>query len=466
MVSGAGKSMAYHTTGEPDEASGFSLDADNGDAFGIAYANERFYVVDHGDDKVYAYLASGSRDAASDFDLDPYVSLPFGIAYANDRFYVLDVGRDTIWVHGISGQRYPASDFFLLSEDVDEQTVNPTGAITYRNGRLHIASHHNKVYAYRTSGQRDRASDFDLVANIAITAWWGIAYANDRFYVIHNRHNTVYVYDGPTQAGGGDVSETRYAAGDVITTLPTGTWFPDVTMGAVSFANISGSAVISFGNGGNIEEGGYRYTCRSTGGCQVSNREVVSGTIVVISTENSNGNPLPPGGDRTDFVLPIGTAATGIVYANNRLYVLDSQDRVYAYLTSGQRDAASDFALDPEIVLAYGITYANDRFYVLDWDVSVGGTSDKVWVYRTSGQRDPDSDFKLACRKWSADWDHIRQWQALCGRFVWLRVCIPNFWTARFSFRVQRARREWAPGFSWRDRIRQRKVLRSRQRGR
>ena len=270
---------AYHTTGEPDEASGFGLDTDNGDAFGIAYANERFYAVDHGDDKVYAYHASGSRDVASDFDLDPEVVTPLGIAYANGRFYVLDGDLDTIWVHGISGQRDADSDFVLRSEDVDEQTVNPTGAITYRNGRLHIASHHNKVYAYHTSGQRDPASDFDLVANIDINGWWGIAYANDRFYLIHPRHNRVYVYDGPTQPGGGG-SEARYEVGDAITTLPTGTWFPDVSRGGVAFRIIGGVPAIDFGNGGYIEEGSNRYTCASAGGCELRGREVRAGTIV------------------------------------------------------------------------------------------------------------------------------------------------------------------------------------------
>ena len=503
---------AYHTTGEPDEASGFDLDADNGDAFGIAYANERFYVVDHGDDKVYAYHASGSRDAASDFDLDPNVAEPYGIAYANDRFYVLDVGRDTIWVHGISGQREAAADFFLRSEDVDERHVSPN-AITYANGRLHIVSSNNKVYAYHTSGQRDPASDFDLVANIAITVWWGIAYANDRFYVIHHRHNTVntvYVYDGPTQAGGGDGSATRYAVGDVVTTLPTGTWFPDVTSGA-SFSISGGNAVISFNNGGYIEQGGFRYTCETTGGCEVRNREVRSGTVVVTSTEtvppveshpdlvvqspSVSASTLNEGesftfsatvrnqgagesaattlryyrstdstittGDSAQGTDPVGTLsasgtssesvsvtapssagtyyygacvesvsgetdtanncssavrvtvsdslftidhfdldndyASGITFANNRLYVVDSGDflgrgtnKVYAYHASGQRDAAADFDLDPDNDSAGGITFANDRFYVLNWP------GNKVYAYHASGQRDAASDFDLA----------------------------------------------------------------------
>ena len=77
-----------------------------------------------------------------------------------------------------------------------------------------------------------------------------------------------------------DGSATRYAVGDVVTTLPTGTWFPDVTSGSASFGFSDGNSVLNLGNGGYIEEGGFRYTCESTGGCEVRNREVRVGTIV------------------------------------------------------------------------------------------------------------------------------------------------------------------------------------------
>ena len=36
---------------------------------GITYANDRFYVVDDEDDKVYGYGSDGQRDSGSDFDL-------------------------------------------------------------------------------------------------------------------------------------------------------------------------------------------------------------------------------------------------------------------------------------------------------------------------------------------------------------------------------------------------------------
>ena len=89
----------------------------------------------------------------------------------------------------------------------------------------------------------------------------------------------VTVSDSPMAMAG-----TRYEVGDVITTLPTGVWFPDVSRGGVSFSFSGGNAVFAFNNGGYIEEAGFRYTCETAGGCEVRNRVVLAGTIVETST--------------------------------------------------------------------------------------------------------------------------------------------------------------------------------------
>ena len=60
-------------------------------------------------------------------------------------------------------------------------------------------------------------------------------------------------------------------------------WFPDVSRGGVSFSFSGGNAMIAFNNGGYIEEGGFRYTCETTRGCEVRNRVVLAGTIVETS---------------------------------------------------------------------------------------------------------------------------------------------------------------------------------------
>ena len=92
-----------------------------------------------------------------------------------------------------------------------------------------------------------------------------------------------------------------------------------------------------------------------------------------------------------DFDLDNGNRSpAGITYANNRFYVVDSvDDKVYAYLGSGQRDAAADFDLDNGNSNPTGITHANDRFFVVD------SIDDKVYAYLGSGQRDAAADFDL-----------------------------------------------------------------------
>ncbi len=93
----------------------------------------------------------------------------------------------------------------------------------------------------------------------------------------------------------------------------------------------------------------------------------------------------------SDFDLDSATDwARGIAFANNRFYVVDwSRKEVYAYQATGQRDSVSDFDLDSDNDWPVGITFANNRFYVVD------SLDDKVYAYQASGQRDSASDFDL-----------------------------------------------------------------------
>ena len=79
-------------------------------------------------------------------------------------------------------------------------------------------------------------------------------------------------------------SGTTYGVGDTLSDLPTGTsWVPEQRPGWAPYV-ASGTSRIQFDNGYYIDVGGYRYTCRSDGGCGITNREVVSGTILQTST--------------------------------------------------------------------------------------------------------------------------------------------------------------------------------------
>ena len=287
------KVYVYDSSWQPDSASHFDLDPENGSADGITFANDRFYVVDSWDDKVYAYQASGQRDAAADFDLDSANSSASGIAFVNDRFYVVDSTDDEAYAYSASGARLFSYDDF----DLDPGNGSPSG-ITFANDRFYVADSRNeKVYAYQASGQRDAAADFDL--DSANSSASGIAFANGSVHVVDSTF-TAKVYT-------------------VRVTIS------DSQMGTESFD---------------------------------------------LAPDNSD-----PG---------------GIAFANDRFYVVDSRDdKVYAYHTSWQPDSASQFDLDPDNGSPSGITFANDRFYVVDsWD-------DKVYAYQASGQRDAAADFDL-----------------------------------------------------------------------
>ena len=151
------KVYAYQTSWQPDSASHFDLDSANGNATGIAFANNRFYVVDNADDKVYAYDAAGQRDSASDFDLDLAGGKATGITFANNKFYVVDYIDDSVDAYDAAGQRDSASDF-----DLDSANATPV-EITFANATFYLVDSTDLwVYAYDASGQRASASDLYL----------------------------------------------------------------------------------------------------------------------------------------------------------------------------------------------------------------------------------------------------------------------------------------------------------------
>ena len=89
------------------EIADFDLASANGDAQGIVFANNRFYVPDATDDKVYAYSASGQREPAADFALHADNADPGGITFANNRFYVPDATDDKVYAYSASGSASP-----------------------------------------------------------------------------------------------------------------------------------------------------------------------------------------------------------------------------------------------------------------------------------------------------------------------------------------------------------------------
>ena len=189
----------------------FDLDPDNIWPRGIAFANDKFYVVDGVYDKVYAYRLSGQRDSASDFDLDSANADAKGITFANNRFYVVD-RDDKVYAYQVSGQRDSASDFDLFSDN-----TRPTG-ITFANDRFYVPDwSEDKVYVYQASIQRDSASDFDPVPDDDTAE--GITIADGRVYLADWSDERAYVINSTSPSPGlvlgtTSVSESTAGVGD------------------------------------------------------------------------------------------------------------------------------------------------------------------------------------------------------------------------------------------------------------
>ena len=178
------KVYAYQTSWQPDSASHFDLDSANGNATGITFANNGFYVVDNADDKVYAYDAAGQRDSASDFDLAERNAT--GITFANNKFYSVDYADDKVYAYDAAGQRDSASDF-----DLDPANATPV-EITFANATFYVVDSTDLwAYAYDASGQRASASDLYLDSANGSAA--GITFANNKFYVLDHTDDKVYV---------------------------------------------------------------------------------------------------------------------------------------------------------------------------------------------------------------------------------------------------------------------------------
>ncbi len=214
-----------------------------------------------------------------------------------------------------------------------------------------------------------------------------------------------------TDTGGGEMT---HGVGDTLSDLPAGSWTPDVTSGG-SFSSSGGNTTINLNEGGYIEEGDYRFTCQSSGGCTIENRRVTLGTIVQAAsgtgtddgetgtddgetgtddgeTGTDDGETGTDGGGAIgNFDLHDDVARpAGIVHANGRFHIVDGfNEEVYAYTGTGERDASADFDLHEDNTDAHGMAHANGRFYVVD------GFDQKAYAYTGTGERDASSDFDL-----------------------------------------------------------------------
>ena len=388
------KVYVYTNSGQRVASADFVLDSDHGSPQGITYANNRFYVVDvgdlgvFGDGKVYVYTNSGQRVASADFVLDRNNGFPTGITYANNRFYVVDIGgRDVsgdekVYVYTNSGQRVASADF-----DLDSANGLP-GDITYANNRFYVVdiggrdvSGDEKVYVYTSSGQRVASADFDLDSANGFPT--GITYANNRFYVVDWVDDKVYVYTSAGQSGSGGGSG--------------GSNSPDLIVESPSVSNSSPNTGQSFtlratvrnqGNGPSAATT-LRYYRSSNATISTSDTEVGTDTVNGLSASNTSADSISLNAPSSAGTYYYGACVDNVSGESDTGNNCSTGVRITVSSNGGTPPTSTDFDLDSDNSDPTGIIYANNRFYVVDSE------DEKVYVYTNSGQRVASADFDL-----------------------------------------------------------------------
>ena len=98
---------------------------------GFTFANDRFYVGDRVDDKVYAYWVNGARDSDWDFDLRADNGLVRGIAYADRKMYMVDETDEKVYVYGLRSEP-DGPDLIVGSASTNSDTPEAGGVFALR----------------------------------------------------------------------------------------------------------------------------------------------------------------------------------------------------------------------------------------------------------------------------------------------------------------------------------------------
>ena len=432
--------FVYTSSGERATDADFDLHEDNGGAVGITHANGRFFAVDVFEDKVFAYTLSGERDPGLDFALDEDNSRPRGIAYANGSFYVRD-SDEGIFVYTFeAGAAVRAPDLAVDVPSTDRRLV-PGAALTLRARVLNQGDDDAEATTLRYHRSTDPAIEAgDTEAGTRAVGGLAAAAASEHSLEIRvpTAPGTYYygacvdAVDGEWDIGNNCSADMRIEVGegggpDLVAELPAraqDVWarYPFALVAAVrnrgdgvaeattlryyrssdatitsNDAEVAAAAVdgLPAGSSGEYSAG---ITAPSESGTYF-----YGACVDAVDAESDTGNNCSAGievvvsarVEACTFGLDDDNDhAAGVAHANGTLYVANEFPRkVFAYATSGERDADSDFDLDDDNSSPHRIATANGLVYVVD------DFDGKVYAYATSGERDVDADFDLATRR-------------------------------------------------------------------
>ena len=327
---------------------GFELTAGNNNPQGMTWHDDKLYVVDADDVKVYVYHINGTHYMDGDFDLHSNNDMPRGIEYHDEKFWVVDKDG-TIYCYDNNG-------FFANNNrDLIYENTDPGGIVYVRGNFLIPDVDDNKVYSYHAYSEKssyDNVSSLNIPLNVTTNNNpIAVKKIDTHFYVIQQTHgdvnnNAILKYN----SAGYNYANVKELPDD---SNPVGITNYSVKVGKRSYHNYM---------------------------------------TIVTDTDNKIYSHRTPSGNWNNGVSldPENNNPRGITYYGSKFYVIEDApglDKVYVYSTSGARDVEKDFDLVSNE--SDGITYYNGKFYVISQN------DNKVYVYTSKGIRSAADDFDI-----------------------------------------------------------------------
>ena len=376
--------LAYKRTagsdyGTRDSDKDIALDNSNRDPRGIWSDGTTMWVVDNLDHKTYTYtLADGTRpDPNTDFDFASAHEAAPGLWVNDDTFYALTIGRtrNDILAYSRADATYGERE---VSKDIDlDDTVSNNARGIWSDGSIMWVGHRtdHKLYAFDLkTGERWEIGDIPLVpGNTGVSEVWG---DENTIWVVnsHASSSKVFAYyrpqPGPSVSGIALSSATQSA-----TTISVGTIFsnPDTDTLYLRYREVfddTWSSAVSGTPAATVDfpltalRGG-RFEFQASFDSSFADGTEVTAELLVRPRQE-------------DFALTNGTEVRGLWTDSTTLWAVidaDGARRVDAYnLTTKAYDASKSFALDSENTKPRGVYASANTMWVVDRD-------DKVYAY-------------------------------------------------------------------------------------
>lgn len=181
-----------HLVVEGEISSNWLIDTLNDTAQGIAAVDNRVYVTDLIDDKIYVYGHDGERYTAEDVSIKPFTDNPIGIAATAANIFIVDNKANSVSILGVNG-KISVGNFQLHPDN-----HAPTG-IAATATRLYVVDNEDdKVYVYAHDGTHQPTEDVSLYDHREPT---GITATSTRLYIVDGDTDKIYAYgfDGKLQ---------------------------------------------------------------------------------------------------------------------------------------------------------------------------------------------------------------------------------------------------------------------------